>query len=136
MFSFPFKVREDSTVDIRGLDAGKVKELHGAGKRWRLWHSAGHGYQSGRDWKYGAASHWVVLAEGDVLEQWFRFEFGKEWRAARAALTELVDRLNEEPDIDHTTFLRDAERQVRDWDYKQPELTPLQKLMRARDGRF
>lgn len=131
MFRFPFQVHEDRSVTIGGLAAGKVTEISGAGHKWRLWHSGGHGFMNGRDWQYGAASHWIVQTEEGVMNTWIDFELGRDWREGRKILSSVVDRLNAEPDADHMAFVRGLEKVVRDWDYQMRDLKPIDRLRRA-----
>lgn len=135
-FTFPFKVAADNSVKISGLDAGKVTALHGLGQKWQLWHSAGHGYQSGRDWQYGAASHWIVEVKGDVLIHWHNFDLGRKWGATRRALIRAVDRLNENPDADWTPLLIEAGKYVRDYHFEQHGSTVEEKLNVALEKLF
>jgi hypothetical protein len=65
------------------------------------------------------------------MDSWTDFELSGEWREGRKILVELVDRLNDEPDIDHLPYLRWLEGFVRDYEYKYPDLGPVQKLWKA-----
>ena len=131
MFSFKFKVNEDHSVNIHGLATGKVTELAGSGKPWRMWNSAGHGYQSGREWRYGCASVWIVHVSEDTMLKHFDFEFGRQWKKGREIIAQIVEQLNQNPDADHMEYLRKLEIATRDWECQQSNLTAIEKLQQA-----
>lgn len=102
MFTFKFKVNDDQSVDIRGMQTGSTKEIAGAGQTWRAWHNGGRGYQQ---WKYGASSIWIVNTDGDTLMRYFDFEFGHKWQSGRKIITQIVEELNKNPMSNHTPYL-------------------------------
>lgn len=131
MFTFRFKVNEDQSVDIHGMQTGSTKEICGQGQTWRAWHKGGHGYASGRRWMYGASSIWIVRVEGDILVKYYDFEFGRKWQAGRKIIQQIVETLNQNPDTDHNEHLRKLEKDTRDWERQWPELEPIERLEKA-----
>ncbi|MBS1722589.1 MAG: hypothetical protein JSS66_06220 [Armatimonadetes bacterium] len=129
---FDFTVHEDKTVTIQGLASGAVKEVYGAGKRWRLWHCGGAGYQSGRQWLYGESSHWIVDTANGKMLAWHNFPAGRTWRKAQAILVKLAERLNEAPDDEqHIRTLGRIKSFVDDHQYEHMDTSPLQRLEKA-----
>lgn len=131
MFTFKFKVNEDQSVDIYGMQTGSTKEIAGAGQTWRAWHKGGHGYQSGRQWMYGSSSIWIVQVSGDTMLKYFDFEFGRKWKAGRKIIAQIVERLNQNPDANHAKYLFELEKATRDWEREQLDIEPIERLKRA-----
>ena len=131
MFTFKFKVNEDQSVNIRGMQTGPVKEIYCAGQTWRVWHLGGSGYQSGREWRYGVSSIWIVNTIGDTLMTYFDFEFGRKWQAGRKIIIQIVEELNKNPDADHTLYLYALEKATRDSELECQELEPIERLKKA-----
>jgi hypothetical protein len=118
-------------VKIYGLETGAVKELAGAGQTWRMWSVSGHGYQSGREWKYGQSSIWIVQVDGDNMLADIGFELGHKWKAGRKIIAQIVEQLNQNPGANHLPYLIELSKKVRDWHCEQQELTPIQRLEKA-----
>lgn len=129
--TFNFKIDDDKAVTILGMQTRDAKEIAGAGQTWRAWHMSGRGYQSGRDWKYGASSIWIVKTNDDKMMRYFDFEFGRKWQAGRKIITQIVEELNKNPNVDHTQYLSQLEKATRDWEQECQEMEPLERLKKA-----
>lgn len=105
MFINPFEVN-GTDVNLQGYTPAKTTEIHGANCHWRLWSRAGGGYQSGRDYKYGASQHYIVLTHQGKMIGWTGFELGTNWRKGRPLLSGMVDKLNA-LDIDFDSMTTD-----------------------------